>query len=73
MRGNITIDDEPREAWTSKEVSSKEGKDISSQVDMEDGIENNPKEALALEQPMRTKFSLVAKLMVIGKYLKASK
>ena len=62
--------DEPREAWTSKEVSSKEGKDISSQVDME---ENNPKEALALEQPMRTKSSLVSKLMVIGKYLKASK
>ena len=65
--------DEPREAWTSKEVSSKEGKDISSQIDLEDGIKNKPKEALALEQPMRTKSSLVAKLMVIGKYLKASK
>ena len=65
--------DEPREAWTSKEVSSKEGKDISSQVDLEEGIKNKPKEALAFEQPMRTKFSLVAKPLVIGKYLKASK
>ena len=41
-------------------------------IEKEPGIEDEPKEAWILEQPTRTKYSLVAKLTVIGEYMTSS-
>ena len=62
------IDDEPRTAWTSKVVPSKDGQVSSSQLDL---VIENSIEDEKVKQLIGTNTALVRMLMVIGKYLKS--
>ena len=62
------IDDEPRTAWTSKVVPSKDGQVSSSQLDL---VIENSIEDEKVKQLIGTKTALVRMLMVIGEYLKS--
>ena len=65
------IDDEPREAWASKEVAQcQECQVSSSQLDleMEASFGNQAKEARIREELTGIMPGLVTKLMVVGKY-----
>ena len=60
------IDDEPRTAWTSKVVPSKDGQVSSSQLDM---VIENSIEDEKVKQLIGTNTALVRMLMVIGEYI----
>ena len=60
------IDDEPRTAWTSKVVPSKDGQVSSSQLDL---VIENSIEDEKVKQLIGTKTALVRMLMVIGEYI----
>ena len=62
------IDDEPRTAWTSKVVPSKDGQVSSSQLDL---VIENSIEDEKVKQLIGTNTALVRMLMVIGEYLKS--
>ena len=60
------IDDEPRAAWTSKVVPSKDGQVSSSQLDL---VIENSIEDEKVKQLIGTNTALVRMLMVIGEYI----
>ena len=60
------IDDEPRTAWTSKVVPSKDGQASSSQLDL---VIENSIEDEKVKQLIGTNTALVRMLMVIGEYI----
>ena len=60
------IDDEPRTAWTSKVVPSKDGQVSSSQLDL---VIENSIEDEKVKQLIGTNTALVRMLMVIGEYI----